>query len=391
MSVLAPVSGFRFAGIACGIKKEQRLDLGAIVADAACPVAAVLTRNRVRAAPVDLCAQRLGAPHARAFLVNSGNANAATGDEGRAAAERAVEAFARAADLAPEQVLPASTGVIGVVLPDAKIVAAAPTLVASLEPHGVESFSKAILTTDRGPKVSRRTFTSNGASHQVLAIAKGAGMIHPDMATTLAFVVTDARMDATTLRAALRRATDHTFNRITVDGDTSTNDCILAMASGERGEAASGDFEQALADALGEVAQMIVADGEGAEHVARIVVRGTANDAEALRIARTIATSPLVKTAMHGCDPNWGRILAAAGRAGVDFSVAATSVCIGETAVFESGRAAMTPDRESAASQTMSQPLYEILVEVGAGPGNAHYLTCDLGHPYVTLNADYRS
>ncbi|MFT5356038.1 MAG: glutamate N-acetyltransferase/amino-acid N-acetyltransferase [Polyangiales bacterium] len=390
----APLRGFRFAGIASGIKATG-LDLGAIVAETPSPVAAVLTKNVVRAAPVELCARRTRAGFARAVLVNSGNANAATGELGMQDATATSLAFAEALSLPGDatkagDVLPCSTGVIGVPLPTERMSAAMPALVASLGKSS-KSFADAILTTDRGRKVSRIPFRVRGKDYEVLAIAKGAGMIHPNMATTLAFALTDAPIGPAELKAALRAATDATFNRISVDGDTSTNDTIIALSSPAKPLTSTTAFQAALTEALGNVAEMIVADGEGAEHVAEIQVEGAKSEADAVKVARTIATSSLVKTAMHGKDPNWGRIAAAAGRAGVRFDQSKLRVTIGSTVVFDEGLAVMTPARERAASKTMSKKRYVITVSLGAGPGRGHYLTCDFGHAYVTVNADYRS
>lgn len=392
-SLHAPLRGFRFAGIASGIKATG-LDLGAIVADVPCPVATVLTKNIVRAAPVDLCARRTRSGFARAVLVNSGNANAATGAQGMQDAEATCLAFAEALSAddttKASDVLPCSTGVIGVPLPADRMCQAMPELVASLK-GGSKNFADAILTTDRGRKVSRVAFRAGGKDYEVLAIAKGAGMIHPNMATTLAFALTDAPIAPAELKSALRAATDATFNRISVDGDTSTNDTIIAMASPAKALRSIKAFQAALTEALGNVAEMIVADGEGAEHVAEIRVEGAKSDADAVKVARTIATSSLVKTAMHGKDPNWGRIAGAAGRAGVRFDQNQLSVTIGKTCVFDEGRAVMSAAKERAASKTMAKKRYVITVSLGKGPGRGHYITCDFGHAYVSVNADYRS
>ena len=387
----APVPGFRFAGIHAGIKKSG-LDLAAIEAIGDANSAGVFTKNLVCAAPVHLARRAVEPGTLRAILVNSGNANAATGPRGMKDAEHLLGRFAQELDTTAGRIAPCSTGVIGVPLPVDLMAGALPALAADLHEDGAARFSDAILTTDRGRKAARRTFTHEGTERSVLAIAKGAGMIHPNMATTLAFVVTDA--PCTNLRSALQSATDATFNRITVDGDTSTNDTILAMSSGGAfpGSAVPcAAFASALRQVLGDVAEMIVADGEGAQHVAEIHVSGATDNESAVRIARTIATSSLVKTAMHGCDPNWGRIAAAAGRAGVAFDPNALRVGIEDVVLFEDGAAQMTPEREELASSIMKRPRYRIVVQVGTGPGHADYLTCDLGHDYVSVNADYRS
>ncbi len=395
---IAPVPGFRFAGIGAGIKPNDALDLGLLVADRAVPAAGVFTRNRVRAAPVVL-SERMLRQHGelRAVVVNSGNANACTGEEGMADAEAMRQSVASALGDRQARVAVASTGVIGVPLPRGRIAAAIPRLVAAAAPTGAAEFAQAILTTDRGPKVAESTFLSGSRSCRVLAIAKGAGMIHPDMATTLAFVVTDAPVDPGWLREALADATEETFNCISVDGDTSTNDCIVVMASGAAGGAritGAGPgqaFRAALTEALQAVATMIVADGEGAEHVAEIVVSGARGVDDARKIARTVATSQLVKTAMHGCDPNWGRVLAAAGRAGVAFDPSRVEVRIGDVVVFAGGRGVMDEAAEAAASASMARPRYTITVKLAEGEAEGRCWTCDLGHEYVRINADYRS
>lgn len=394
---LAPVAGFRFAGIASGIKKKEgALDLGAIVADSPVPTAAVFTKNRVKAAPVVLAAGRLRSLTARAVLVNSGNANAATGAAGMAAAEKTTALLAEAIGCEPDDVIPCSTGVIGHVLPVEPFSRSMADLAGALRPDGGGDFATAILTTDKGPKVAEASFEFGDITYRVLAMGKGAGMIHPDMATTLAFVVTDAPVEGNALRAVLQSATDATFNRITVDGDTSTNDAIIAMASGlAGGKPLTGPGERALLGAFTEVldtiAQAIVADGEGAEHVARIRTEGLRDSKSALEIARTVATSLLVKTAMHGKDPNWGRLLAAAGRAGVAFEIEKAQVWLGDVCIFRDGESLLSDETEAAASRVMAQPRYEIRLVLGSGEGQAHYDTCDLGHSYVTLNADYRT
>ncbi|MCB9621595.1 MAG: bifunctional glutamate N-acetyltransferase/amino-acid acetyltransferase ArgJ [Sandaracinus sp.] len=395
--LFAPVAGFRFAGLSAGIKKKAGApDLGLIVADADVPVAAVYTTNRVKAAPVRLAAKRTKRGKARAVVVNAGNANACTGVAGMKAAKTSTAAVASALGVAPESVIPASTGVIGVLLPAEKIVDAAPSLAASASAEGIEDFAHAILTTDRGPKLARVSFEVGGQEATVLAVAKGAGMIHPNMATTLCFVVTDAKVGSKELASALSEASELTFNRISVDGDTSTNDAIVAMASGAMGgRALKGKgltaFREALREALEGVALQIVADGEGAEHVARITVEGARSDGSALRIARTMATSPLVKTAMHGKDPNWGRLLAAAGRSGERFDPERAEVALGDVTVFRDGLTTMDAETEAKAGEVMKRPRYEITLRLAEGKGRAFYWTCDLGHAYVSCNADYRS
>jgi glutamate N-acetyltransferase / amino-acid N-acetyltransferase len=394
---LPNVPGFRFAGIHAGIKANGRPDLALAVADELVPAAAVFTKNLVRAAPVELAKERIRRGKVRAVLVNSGNANACTGKAGMRAALGSTAAVARALGAKPAEVLPASTGVIGQPLPSGVIEAAVPALVAGLDEDAAPAFARAILTTDKSEKVAHRALSLPGGIVTVLGICKGAGMIHPNMATTLGFVFTDAKIAPSVLSRMLRRSADATFNRISVDGDTSTNDTLAIFASGRTGRAIAGGsperakLERALTEVLEDLAVQIVADGEGAEHAVRVQVKGAKSAADADQVARTIATSPLVKTALHGCDPNWGRIVAAAGRAGVRFDPAKVDVRIGDVVVFKAGKPVMDAPTEARASDVMRQARYSILVKLGAGAGAGHYFTSDLGQEYVRINADYRS
>lgn len=391
------VPGFRFAGIAAGIKANGKPDLGLIECDALTAVAGVFTRNRVKAAPVVLASERAKKGVARAILVNSGNANACTGAPGMKAALDSSAALAEALGVSPSHVLMASTGVIGALLPAQKIELAAGRLVAALTPEGGADFARAIMTTDQWPKVASTTFPiGRGKTATVLGIAKGAGMIHPDMATTLGFVATDVSVRPALLRAMLREAVEPTFNAISVDGDTSTNDTILVMASGhtgpmlEKGTRQARAFVAALTEVLGALGKSIVRDGEGARHVARIEVEGLASDRGARTIARTIATSPLVKTAMHGRDANWGRILAAAGRAGIAFDPDHAEISIDDETIVRGGMP-VGKEAEARAAKILQRPEYTIRVKLGKGKGRAHYLTCDMGSDYIAVNANYRS
>jgi len=392
------VKGFRFAGVHGGVKASGALDLGLVFAAQPAVACGVFTTNRVRAAPVVLSERRLKGGRCQAILVNSGNANACTGEQGRQAALSLTRAAAESLGVRSTLVVPASTGVIGAQLPCEAIEAAIPRLVADLSETGAKRFSRAIMTTDRGPKVARAQLEVGGTTCRVLGIAKGAGMIHPNMATTLAFVTTDAPLRSATLSKLLREATDLTFNRATVDGDTSTNDSIYALASGaatnrtiEERSTAGRRFFGALTEVLESLATKIVADGEGAEHLVRVEVVGARSNHDAVQIARTIAGSQLVKTAFHGCDPNWGRILAAAGRSGVRFNPDHVSMKIGDVPIFERGTPIMTAKTEAKAARIMKRAQYTVSLSVGSGRGVGHYWTCDLGHEYVRINADYRS
>jgi glutamate N-acetyltransferase/amino-acid N-acetyltransferase len=392
------VKGFRFAGVHSGVKTDDALDLGLVFADEPAVASAVFTKNRVRAAPVVVSERRLKSGLCQAILVNSGNANACTGKQGHQAALALTRVAAASLCVPTALVVPASTGVIGVQLAQDKIREAIPSLVADLSESGATRFARAIMTTDRGPKLAQAKVKIGRTTCHVLGMAKGAGMIHPNMATTLAFVATDVPLRRATLSKLLRQSTEVTFNRATVDGDTSTNDSIYVLASGagtsrviDEKSAAGRRFAGALTEVLESLAKQIVADGEGAEHLVRIEVLGARTNTDAVQIARTIAGSQLVKTALHGCDPNWGRILAAAGRSGARFNPDHVSVKIGSVPIFERGTPVMTPKNEAKAAVTMKRREYLITVTVGAGRGLGHYWTCDLGHEYVRINADYRT
>jgi len=393
------VAGFRFAGSRAGIKKSGAPDLALAVSDGAVAAGGVFTTNLVQAAPVIVAAERVRKGIARAVIANSGCANACTGEEGLEATRATTAALARAIGAADAEVLPASTGVIGALLPARKIVDAVPALVAELSADGADRFAEAILTTDRGPKVAHARGQIDGRSFVVLGMAKGAGMIHPSMAphaTMLSFLFTDAVAGGAALTRALGRVADATFNQASVDGDTSTNDTLIALASGRAATApgAKGELHGAVEEAcLGvceELARKMVADGEGAEHMVEVRVSGVATDEGARQIARTIATSPLVKTALFGKDPNWGRLLSAAGRAGVPFDPSCARISIGDVAIVDKGRA-VGEAREVEARAIMASPSYGIDLVLGDGPGRARYLMCDLGMGYVRCNAGYRS
>lgn len=396
-----PVDGFRFAGLSAGIKRNGNPDLALAVADEPAVIAGVLTTNIVRAAPVLVTAERLARGKARAVLANSGCANACTGAPGLEATHKTTSAIAQALGAREDEVFPASTGVIGALLPSEKILTKAPELVAALSPNGGERFAEAIMTTDRAPKLAHVRGEIGGRPFSMMGIAKGAGMIHPSMApalphaTMLAFLFTDAAASPRALERALARAADETFNSASVDGDTSTNDTLLALASGRAGTAPGGDeLPPALYEAILAVseslARQMVADGEGSQHLVELHVSGTESDAEARMVARTIATSPLVKTAIFGKDPNWGRILAAAGRAGVRFDPDRASIRIGEVTIVERGMS-IGSEAERRAHEIMTGPSFRIDVTLGQGPGRGRYLMCDLGIDYVRCNADYRS
>lgn len=386
--------GFTASGIRSGIRKK-RPDLGLIVADEGTTAAAVFTRNVFQAAPVVLskAALKKSGGKVRAVVVNAGCANAITGREGMDAARRVRVQAAELLSFREEEVFLASTGVIGVVLPDRIIREALPGAIARLSNGGVEALSQAILTTDVGPKVAQSTFTLDGKKGRIAGVAKGAGMIQPNMATMLSFLMTDADLPPSVLQPMLRRAVDRSFNTICVDGDTSTNDTVLLLASGKLGntdgDASTEDFERALQAVCRDLAWLIVRDGEGATRVMEIEVRGARSAADARLAAHAIASSPLVKTALHGGDPNWGRILAAVGRSGARFANKNVSLRAGNLTMVRNGQPAAY--REKDAARIFSRERVPITIELGKGPGTATMLASDFGHDYISINTDYRS
>ena len=390
------VRGFRFSGVEAGIKKKGGLDLGLIVADAPVATAAVFTRNRVKAAPVRLSTRHLEAARGRTrgVVVNSGNANACTGKAGADDARAMATAAARAVGARREELLVASTGVIGQPLPRERVLAGIDAAHRALAVDGWDRFAEAILTTDRRPKTASVEVKLGRERVTLLGCTKGAGMIAPDMATTLTFVVTDAAIAPAALARATRTAVAGTYNAIAVDGDTSTNDMLSVMASGAAGGAASGRtlaaFTDALTDLLHDLATQLMGDGEGVHHVVTLEIRGAPSARTAATVARRIAISPLVKTAIAGGDPNWGRILCAVGNAGVAIDPDKLRLHIGGVEVVRKGAAAPGYD-EARAAAVMREPSYTITVDLGGGKASARFLACDLSHEYVSINADYRS
>jgi glutamate N-acetyltransferase / amino-acid N-acetyltransferase len=392
--------GFRFAAAACGLKKTGALDLALISSDVTASAAAVFTQNLVVAAPVVLSKKNLreSKGRMRAVVVNAGNANCATGAQGQVVAQRTNEEAARRMLLKPAELFVCSTGVIGVPLPVEKILRALPSLARNrrASARSFAELSLAICTTDTRPKTASATFKMSGKRIHVLGCAKGAGMIHPNMATTLAFVVTDAAISASLLQRTLRDVVSRTFNSISVDGDTSTNDTLLVLANGAAGAQAIANgskahrqFSATLEEVCGSLARQIVADGEGAQRVIEIAVRGAKTEAAARKIAETIATSPLVKTAFAGADPNWGRIFAAAGRAGVKFDPTLVEITMAGIKVLRKGQP--LDFNERAASNRLLAEHVPIVVDLHAGKSRARYWTCDFTAEYVRVNASYRT
>ena len=393
--VTAP-AGFRAAGVACGIKKTGALDLAIVVADAPAAAAGVFTTNRALAAPVLVSREHLARSGglARAIVVNSGCANACTGPEGLAVARSSADFVASIVGCAPEEVLVASTGVIGVQLDLDRLRRGAGEAAKALSKAAHADAARAIMTTDKAPKSAAVSVTTPAGTFRVGGMAKGAGMIEPHMATMLGFITTDAAVAAPLLQRALREAADVTFNAITIDGDTSTNDTVFLLASGASGvqidDAAYPAFAAALREVCGTLARAIVRGGEGATKLVAISASGAVSDSDAKRAAHTIANSLLVKTAIHGGDPNWGRLLAAAGRAGVAFDVEHATVRIGPVVLFKDG--VPFDERAPEAAVYLAGSDLEIDVDLGAGgPHSATVWTCDLSAEYVAINAEYRT
>ncbi|HVC24057.1 MAG TPA: bifunctional glutamate N-acetyltransferase/amino-acid acetyltransferase ArgJ [Candidatus Dormibacteraeota bacterium] len=393
--VTAPL-GFR-AGVACADVRGEgspRSDVALLISDQHATAAGVFTRNRVKAAPVVVSQLHLRKGAARAVVVNSGNANACTGSQGLADALRMVKTAADVVDCEPGEILVASTGVIGRSLPMERIRAAIREAGEHADRAQGPLAAEAIMTTDTRPKESVARFTVAGVTHTVGGMAKGAGMIHPDMATLLAFVTTDARIPAGPLAELLEVAVRTSFNTISIDGDTSTNDCCLILANGAAGgpELELGTpqcelFAGALQAVLLDLAEQVVADGEGVTKTFEVRVRGAADPEQAAQAARTVTTSPLVKTAIHGGDPNWGRVLAALGRSGADFALDRCRLSIAGYELFAMGRPTSVALDQVATA--LGQPRCTIEIDLGVGEAEASALGCDLTSEYVRINASY--
>ncbi|HEX9495024.1 MAG TPA: bifunctional glutamate N-acetyltransferase/amino-acid acetyltransferase ArgJ [Candidatus Limnocylindria bacterium] len=384
--------GFVAGAVAAGVKHAgtERLDVALIASTAEhCHAAAVFTTNQVIAAPCLVTRKHAAKGHLRGIVVNSGNANAATGTQGEQDAVAMAATAAATLRVDPYQVAVASTGVIGVPMPMDRILPAIERI--ALSEAGWDAASRAIMTTDTKPKVAQREVALSGGTVRIGGIAKGAGMIHPNMATMLAFVTTDARIDSAALRPMLRATADDSFNAISIDGDTSTNDTLLVLANGasdvQVGTLDGPTFLDALTAVCLDLARAIVADGEGVTKVFEVRVIGADSDADARAAARTITTSNLVKTAIHGADPNWGRILAAAGRSGAKVDAAKASIRIGGTAVYEHG--APRPFDAAAVRALLERAEIQIELDLGLGEGSARAWGSDLSAEYVRINAEY--
>lgn len=391
------IKGFRFSAVEAAVKKPGRKDLALIVSEVPAVFAAAFTSNKVKAAPVLLGMERLNRETVRAVVVNSGNANACTGEQGMAAARETARLTAQALELSEVEVIPSSTGVIGVQMPMDRVKVALPALVAGLADGTLEDVALAIMTTDTFPKIASREGMAGGKPYTVAGVAKGAGMIRPDMATMLSFIVTDAAVETAFLRDSFTSAVASSFNCITVDNDMSTNDTALVMANGMAGntpvDAASEDaalFVKLLSEVTLDLARAIVKDGEGATKFVTIQVFGAATDGDARLAAMAVANSPLVKTAFFGQDANWGRILAAVGYSGAEVDQSRVSLFFDEVQMVSGGVFA-GGDAEQQGSAVLKKPEFSVRIELGLGSGGATVYTSDFSYDYVKINADYRT
>jgi glutamate N-acetyltransferase/amino-acid N-acetyltransferase len=398
---LPPIEGVTLATAAAGIKYPNRTDVLLALLAPGTTSAGVLTRSKCPSAPVDWCREKLKSGKARALVVNSGNANAFTGRNGRAATALTAKLAAEAADCSASEILLASTGVIGEPLPATKFANVMGDLVHHAQPEIWLDAAKAIMTTDTFPKVATASAKLGSATVTINGIAKGAGMIAPDMATMLAFVFTDAPLSAPALQALLKAGVTDTFNAVTIDGDTSTSDTLLAFATGAAAEhgapriSRAGDprlrgFAKAFQAVLANLAEQVARDGEGARKLVEITVEGAVSQASARKIARSIANSPLVKTAIAGEDANWGRVVMAVGKAGEPADRDKLSIWFGGIRVAQRGARDPSYD-EAAVSAVMKKPEITLKVGLGMGKGRDRILTCDLTKEYVAINGDYRS
>jgi glutamate N-acetyltransferase/amino-acid N-acetyltransferase len=387
--------GFQTAGVAAGLKTNGKKDLGLIYSETPLAIAAMFTRNLVKAAPVLLGQQRSANGLCQAVIVNSGNANCCTGEQGMQDAIRMGHLVARELGIDENDVLVSSTGVIGEPLPIDKIETAAPGLIKALAPDGISDFAEAIMTTDTEPKVVSRTGALAGRSFTVTGAIKGAGMIRPDMATMLCFVMTDIAARSDTLQAMLQKAVGRSLNRMTVDGDTSTNDTVLLMANGHSNveiisENQKDVFQSVLDDTMIDLAKWLIKDAEGATKLVEVVVKGAKTGQEAHKIADTVANSPLFKTALFGEDANWGRILAAVGRAGIPLDPAGVDIYFDSVQMVKGGFGC-GKEAEAAATRVLKQDEFTVTVDLKLGQATESVYTCDFSIDYVKINADYRT
>ena len=389
------IPGFLGCGISSGIKRNGKKDLGLIFSTVTAKVAGVFTTNVVKAAPVILGIERVKGGRCQAIIVNSGNANACTGKKGLEDAISTARHVANKLGIDESLVIPSSTGVIGVPLPMVKIKNAIPELISKLSEDGLLDTTEAIMTTDKFPKFASAQMKVDGKFGTISAIGKGAGMIAPQMATMLCFILTDINLDLKAQKLALKNAVNNSFNRIIVDGDTSTNDTVLMLSNGvlENKPIKDGDkifrkFERILTQLTTEIAEMVVRDGEGATKVVKIIVKGTRTEKDAENIARTIGSSLLVKTALYGEDPNWGRVLAAAGRAGVKFDPLKVDLYYRNYKVVRNGIEILD---ESKVNHILKQPNFPITLDLKSGKSGFFVIASDITMDYLKLNAQYRT
>ncbi|HMD20488.1 MAG TPA: bifunctional glutamate N-acetyltransferase/amino-acid acetyltransferase ArgJ [Alloacidobacterium sp.] len=390
--------GFRFAAVKAGIKPSGKADFAVAVADATASAAAMFTGNRVVAAPIIVGRKHLvrSGGRVRVVAVNAGNANCATGQIGIDACQLVCSAAAETFHCEGHEVFPSSTGIIGVPLPAEKPIAALPEVATSLgaTPEHFSQFARAIMTTDTKPKVAHVSLTVDGKIVRIAGVCKGAGMIHPQLvphATMLVYLFTDAVIEPASLDSFLQQSAEVSFNRISIDGDTSTNDTVLLLASGASGarvDAANAAFLKALTEVCTSLAKQIVDDGEGVTHVVELQIEGAASDRDALKVAKAIAHSPLVKTAWAGCDPNWGRLMAAAGYSGAAIDPERISIWFGEQPICRNG--GRVPDFDEAAAHAyLKLREFTVRMDLGIGNGKCRFWTTDLTAEYVRINADY--
>ncbi len=389
------IQGFKASAVKAGLKKNDTLDLALVFSEREAAAAGMFTTNKVKAAPVLLTREYLENGKARAIVANAGNANACTGESGLKVARRTASLVASELGIRSDEVLVSSTGVIGQPLDIDLIAGALPGLVEALSTEGIPLAAQAIMTTDSFPKISQFDGQAGGKRYQILGIAKGAGMIMPNMATMLCFILSDICIGADDLKRAVFSSVEASFNRITVDGDTSTNDMVLALANGMAGNEALSEedyngFVGGLSHVTGELAHMIVSDGEGATKVVRIEIRGAHSASDAVNAARTVANSSLVKTAFYGQDPNWGRIMAALGRAEITMKEESVDIWVDGVQIVTGGLG-NGAEIEKNAAQSMAQKEFTLTVDLHQGTYQDRIITCDLTHDYITINADYRT
>jgi len=389
------IQGFKASAVAAGLKQNGAPDLALIYSEKESTAAGVFTTSRVKAAPVLLSMEHIRKGKAWAIVANAGNANACTGSQGLDDARGTIDRVSQILGIDSTDVLVASTGVIGKPLDMALLSNAMPELQENLGSKGMQDVARAIMTTDTFPKISAYGGMAGGRPYRIVGVAKGSGMIMPDMATMLCFLLSDIAIDGPSLQKTLLCGVQKTFNRITVDGDTSTNDTVFMLANGMAGNGALSDpdlkeFDAGLAKVMGDLARMIIKDGEGATKFVALEIKGAASASDALKGARTVANSPLVKTAFYGSDPNWGRMMAALGRSGILFEESNTDIWIDDVQIVKGGLGC-GPDAERRAAQKMSGDAFTVSVQLGAGEFSETVYTCDLSHDYVTINANYRT